>query len=223
MLHIDPSVVDRVSPWAAAADRARAVGSGAVAVARPVVVQGVRGAAAGAVVNVPAYLVSYALTPEEVRVWDWNAFVGSEVTAAVGNGLGGYGSGVARFVTRRGEPGVLRWRVANGVVEYSWAVGAGYAGLFAGAGVSGSGVSWGTVVYYGGFNIANNYIASKLNFRSPYVQKVPGLRRVSPVYLEPLATAGLAGGSDIVKTYADFNIYPLVISYLHTNFSTGDL
>ena len=156
------------------------------------------------------------------------AFWGSEVTAAVGNGLGGFGSGVAGVVTGRINPVLVRARVVGGVVEYSWAVGSGYVGLFVGAGVSGSGVSWGSVVYYGGFNMANNYIASKLNFESLYVQKVPGLRRVSPMYLDPLATATLAGVSDDVKTIVDTRIIPQYgeyfngVGYLNNNVVVSD-
>ena len=209
VVYAAPRVVDRVSPWAGVVDRARAVGSGAVSVVRPVVVQGVRGAVAGAVVNVPAYVVSFALTPEEVRVWDWKAFWGSEVTAAVGNGLGGFGSGVAGFVMRRGDVGLLRWRVVGGVVEYSWAVGSGYVGLFVGAGVSESSVSWGTVVYYGGFNIANNYIFQFLPGKTPSIQAIKG--------------AVLAGFSDITKTYIDYYAIPVVDSPVQDNFKSLDV
>ena len=154
-------------------------------------------------VNVPVYVVSFALTPEEVRAWDWRAFWGSEVTAAVGNGLGGFGSGVAGVVTGRMNPVLVRARVVGGVVEYSWAVGSGYVGLFVGAGVSESSVSWGSVVYYGGFNIANNYMLSKINYNALREHNVPVLKNVNPVYIESYTSASLAGISDIIKTLGD--------------------
>ena len=134
------------------------------------------------------------------------AFWGSEVTAAVGNGLGGFGSGVAGVVTGRINPVLVRARVVGGVVEYSWAVGSGYVGLFVGAGVSGSGVSWGSVVYYGGFNMANNYIASRL----------PG----SGVYITPIKSAVLAGSSDVIKTYY---IDPNIGKFNYINSYVSDL
>ena len=75
---------------------------------------------------------------------------------------------------------------------YPQTIGSGYAGLFVGAGVSGSGVSWGSVVYYGGFNMANNYIAQYLPGKTPNALVIKG--------------AALAGFSDVIKTLVDNNL-----------------
>ena len=96
------------------------------------------------------------------------------------------------------------------MIMYPQTIGSGYAGLFVGAGVSGSGVSWGSVVYYGGFNIANNYMLSKINYNSLREHSVPVLKNVNPVYIESYTSAAFAGGSDIVKAYVDFYVSPQV-------------
>ncbi|MDO5750726.1 MAG: hypothetical protein Q4P78_05920 [Rothia sp. (in: high G+C Gram-positive bacteria)] len=216
-----PRAVDSVMPWVSAAVRAggvrlapaaRAV-RGAGGLVRPVLIHGVRGAAAGAAVNAVAYPVIFVLNPDSGKQWDWEGYKASTVTAAVGNGLGGFASPVAGSLSARFSG---RW--AAGVEKGTavvWGIGSGYAGIYAGNAYFGRSVSYGDVVYYG---VANGLIAYA--FPAPHVGSLSSFSQMGrPVgwggypksysvgfvsdgslVLYPYVTAGWAGLSDYGKT-----------------------
>ena len=162
-----PRAVDAALPWAGAVERGRSVSAGVrrgFGVVRPVLIHGVRGAAAGAAVNAVVYPVTFVLNPADDKQWDWDGYKAGTVTAAVGNGLGGFASPVAGSLAARFSGRGVGFR--RSVIEYSWAVGSGYTGMYVGNAYFGRPVSYGDVAYYGLANVgiawSSGYVSGML-------------------------------------------------------------
>ena len=178
--------------------------------------------------------MTFVLNPAGDKQWDWDGYKASTVTAAVGNGLGGFASPVAASLAARFSG---RW--ATGVQKGTtvvWGIGSGYVGMYAGNAYFDRPVSYGDVVYYG---VANGLIAYA--FPAPHVGSLGSFGRMErPVgwggypksydvgfvaegslVWYPYVTAGWAGSADMFKVFiVDDAIHKIPIRY---TFLDGDL